>query len=1062
MASANTDLSWSRDEAVDANPDLTRKRQRLSEEAETSPLSTEGDIVIEALPPDDIGSSFDNAIALDDDSTMPPLSESFSLLSDTPLTPIQQLNALCVQVQSAQFLDVNIFNTFTDWMLEHVCSTRDQPDMFLDSYIDEHEFFGKLGQACFLISERQDQLFDHRDLQRCTVNQLTSLVTAFVDAAHELSMRVLKLLPSLVDRTIARRDSGQVAKTRQHLDLLYYILILAQTITYHRATQIVHFFSTTLDYRPTAQQKRRKIEFSQQHEPTAHLLELLKKLTQCHREISNAWDGIDAILRILISTGLPSDTEKRNVMDIAHLYILPVICEKHPRALPDSFHDLAIKSSTFLLGQLANEANANDAATLYESYIKSDNDALMMESAHDASDADSLQDVSGGDRATMVELMTTAWNLARLKSFIYSDIMDVRSCGITLLSQKLLELYNAHRSGPDNFEHPVLQYVARFMRANELTKYIFGPNSHASLVNHSQNIIGFLAATFAYTNLESDIIWHACTNSVETEFVKASFGVLGDLCRYLDLDNLLYLANKYVVTPPSKLGKDAVDSLTDLFQRVQLKSGEINDQKHRLATAFISMDIMMRVTPIHDQTPLLQLCDTARTELSRFTSQEYSKEDRAQIFSRCIPNLLNTNEHATTSVEIIAMFLPCIRSSEEARELVDMLPIQAVVEELGQYVSSERKAESHQQPGAGIPGLQTRLDFVIRLMSLPGIEIDQQLQSTFFRYTVGDMGLNNTARDCCWGSLTGFCDNRDPLSVVSNTLIARFLAKEAIDLDLQFMTPCLIRLFGVQLQTQIKTSAASDNYSHMLETPTWQKLVQAAESVGVAQVSQLATDAICTLLFEQPRDSETRRLAAVKCHAEFASQQIAQICKDFVDLEKVGTATICQKISLLEAVLRKSRQPAYSVKPPVNTEICLATEPSEELFQCTVQVYCLGQGQPKLYRLQANSTTAVSELLAKLPSLTGAVENRVIVGGKAVDQESQLNEPLSKLGVQASGGILISPKHTMHSDLSIVLTQPGTVEQAVLTHFDDLERLLDGPDDVAQKVRRCPTWCEEL
>ena len=83
MASANADASWSRDEAADANPDLTRKRQRLSEETETSPHSTDGDVVIEALPPDEVGSTFDNAIALDDDTTMasvPPVSGLSTLL----------------------------------------------------------------------------------------------------------------------------------------------------------------------------------------------------------------------------------------------------------------------------------------------------------------------------------------------------------------------------------------------------------------------------------------------------------------------------------------------------------------------------------------------------------------------------------------------------------------------------------------------------------------------------------------------------------------------------------------------------------------------------------------------------------------------------------------------------------------------------------------------------------------------------------------------------------------------------------------------------------------------
>lgn len=1058
MASANTDPSWSRDEAADANPDLTRKRQRLSEETETSPHSTDGDVVIEALPPDEVGSTFDNAIALDDDTTMAPISDSFSLAPKVELNAFQQLDWVINRAGSADYFDWSIFRNLVQWLEEHLLDTRNQLDLVLEAYVNEHEFFGKLGHACFALLERQDALFDRGTLQECGIGLLTESMSRFHDVIYELSLRMLQLLPALVDKTIARRDSGQVAKTRQQIELLWYAQILGQTLCNRRAALSVGYCRNILDYKPVPASKRRRTNFLQQPESMTFLLALLKQLTQYHRELTNAWDGIDAIFWILesLDVGVFSDAAQ-NVMDIAHMHILPVICDKHPRALPDRFHELSVRLASNLLRQLASRATLDESAILYECYVKSENDALTLESTDDTRVTKLLQDVSGGDHDTLVELMTTAWTLARLKSFIYSDIMDVRSAGISLLSTRLLDLYNTHRAAKDNFEHPVLQYVARFMRANELTKYIFGPNSHASLVNHSQNIIGFLAATFAYTNLESDIIWHACTNSVETEFVKASFTVLIDLCRYLDLEHLLYLANKYAITPPSKLGKDAVESLTDLFQRVQLKSGETNDQAHRLATAFISIDIMMRVATVQEQhASLIQLRDTARTELSRFTSPAYGKGDRAQVFARCVPNLVNANENATTSVEIIDMFLPCIQSPQEAQDLLDMLPIQVAVNELGQYVKSHQKLEEDgKRHPTAIAGLQLRLAFVVRLMALPGVHIDDEIRLSLFRHTVGDLGLNNDARDYCWNALMTLCQNAN-VSATANDLIRHFIATEAIDLDLQFMTPRLIRLFGLSLQGLTKQSSESEDYSHVLEAPVWRKLVQAAESVGTLQVSQPATEVICDILFDYPRQSAKKRAAAAKCHADFARQQIGHIREDLANLETSGGTTICQKLFLLDAVLRKSRQFPPIPDPGVDTDICLATQPEDELFQCTVQLYCGGQTQPKMYRLQANSTTSVSELMAKLPSLTGATENRVIVGGKALDLESQSTETLSKLGVQASGGILISPKHTIESDLGIVLTLPGAVEQEVLRHFDDLEQLLDGPENVASKVR----WSE--
>ena len=202
MASANTDTTWSRDEAADANPDLTRKRQRLSEETETSPLSNDDDVVIEALPPDEVGTSFDNAIALDDDSVMPPpASETFILSPDVAMSPAEQLNWLCDRAPSAFAVDGVIFRALCAWLADHLNDTRDHLDLVLDSYIDEHEFFGKLGQACYAILDRQDDLFEPREVQRFGIPTLTGMVNGFLDTLYGLSLRVLRTLPSLVDST---------------------------------------------------------------------------------------------------------------------------------------------------------------------------------------------------------------------------------------------------------------------------------------------------------------------------------------------------------------------------------------------------------------------------------------------------------------------------------------------------------------------------------------------------------------------------------------------------------------------------------------------------------------------------------------------------------------------------------------------------------------------------------------------------------------------------------------------------------------------------------------------
>jgi ubiquitin carboxyl-terminal hydrolase 34 len=1041
MASANTD-AWDRDHAADANPDLTRKRPRLSEELQPSPSPS--------------SAADDHAVILqvqDDTMAMPRLSDHFLLDSSIHVSATQQLQGLLKQVHGNDYMSLSWFEYLSAWMYQHVNDLTDQ-DRLRDAYFDDLDFFAHLGLLCYAIMERQDDLFEDVHLSPREVAHITQSVENFCHAAMVLAVRMLSYLPSLVDTAVSRRDSAQTSNTRHNIDLLYWVQVLAQVASLHNAPQLTKYFYLQLDYKPkrAAGTFRRDLVDTQQ--PLDYLLQLLEKLSDNHRQIVNSWIALDAIIHILNSLNLGARKETELVLETIHMYLLPTACEKHPRSLPENFHDLLVETAGNAIEHLSQNAGDTAIASLYDRYIKDELDGLLPTSGSDSQVCQRLQQISAGDPDVRTELMLTAWILQAFRSFIYSDIMDVRNCGIALLSKRLVTLHKKHNPHNDCPDHPVLQYVARFLRTNELPKYIFGPNSHSSIVHHSQHIISFLAVNAAYTNLETDIIWHACAYSVEAEFVKSSFAVLNEVVNFLNLEQLLYLANKYAITPPTKLGKHAVDFLTRIFQRIQVKSDEGSERHERLATAFICIDIMMQVGQTEENLLLNKLRETARNELFRFANPSFSPEDRVQICSRCLPNIIDHSEHATVSVDILVMFLRNLVSIQEAQQLLSLLSVSSVIDGLVRYVN-DRHAAGRTIGLADLCGIDVRIESILHLMALSGTQPDEDDVRKFYQHTVGELALGNEARDRAWMLLTHM-GNIQNLSLVASTLLQRFLAQDTINLAVCFMTPQLLGLFAEQLKAQ---AASEFEFSTILDTPIWKKLLETAEHESITPATQQAARIIIHLLFEYGQRTHSAEVIS-RCHASFAKQQIRRICDNFASLPHLVSSrerivAIDREISLLDAVMAQSKATPVASSGEVDRELRLVDSGVEKPTHFKLQVYGAGQSPPAVYLVVASESTLLSELTTRLPDITGASQIRVIIGGKPVDLASNATESISRLGLDKSGVIHVCPKYSPQSDLAKVLKPPGVIEQEIGEHYTELDGLLDGPDAISQKVRGC-------
>lgn len=1054
MAPANSTPS-PRDHVADANTEVARKKQRLSEEDPDS--SPAGSIIIEADEPEDVGTHFGNAIEIEDDPglTMDSYSSDF-LLYPEPDTPHGHLCRFQRLLEGNYYVEPILFTTFTDALAAHVERTATDRHNWERWYLyQEPEFFASLAGVSMCLLDA-GQLFERQAdintpvMRRAFQNMIVGLQT--------LCSRIIPFLHNLLKTTISRRDSMQLSTRPQFPSALLWAYLASKLLTGPSPT-LVHLARYDERARIGMHMDRARTSFAEDSLFVA-LASTIRTLSGAMRDVKDSWVLLPHLVRLFIvcvkerqTTGNYPRAEVEDVLDMIKTFILPAICEKHPRALPDGFHSEVVEFGGQAMSTLSRLGDKKSAELLYGRFLKADTDAVICEPIDDESTATSLWRLSGMDQNVLSQILKESWCMQAAKAFILSDIMDIRNVGVDILKGRLVNLYNNHKNAPEYLDFPVIQYAVRFLRKNEMTAYIFGPESRAGLVNHSSDIICFLAATSNYTDAETDIIWRACSTSVEADFVKASFGVFQNMTTFLDFRHLNHLARKYSETPVSRLGAEAIDFLPQLFQELELKASSFTERLDRLALAFTSIDLLKHANASDCAASTAQLRHVSLAEIDRFARPMFQLDDRAALYDYCIPDIQQHTKHATTAFEILMIFISVRISTEEAQHVLTILPVSAAVEELCAYVSAEHEAGCTQP---GTPGVIVRLSCVVRLMTLAVDEPDQITQERLFTSAFGGMALSNGARNAAWERLNSMAETDYPPSSASH-LWQRYVQDYVPSLCAGYATPRLIEFMCVTLKAAFASEDIKSDPTKLLHLPLWETLVRFATASQDHEVVNGAARAILELLFDFPSTTNIAPASIAHAHGSFVRSHIQSLCSEYSKCIHVGQgsswAEFLHGLDLLGAVLTRSRETTstYTIAKDQEALTVGQVKDAQDSISFVAQIYGPGT-EPTSFNVHARESTKVSELLAHLRRSTGATENRLIAGGREITAEP--NKSLFESGVHDSGVIMIRPRYTFATNVDELLTCPGPVEQEISAQYSSLEAFMDGPEEIAQRVGR--------
>ncbi|EMC99150.1 hypothetical protein BAUCODRAFT_129382 [Baudoinia panamericana UAMH 10762] len=1032
-----------RNEAADTNLDVARKRARLS----NSP-ACDDEPEIEALAPEDIGGDPVRAIQVEDEYTaMAHYSDSFQVWSD--LDAVKQIRFARRNLTGQNYLGMSAFLRIENWITEHLDDTLDHSSEKLrEKYQEDDVFFAELG--CFAVDLLLNPDFCPRE-ELIGWDDSGDDIQRFFASLVRLSVRHVLLLPDKTKETLARRDSAQHTPMsnsgQQTIPALAFVHFLGHLLGTSGKTAGFFREMFGVDWKRLKDNCRFIVQ--EEHDLCGSLVVVLSDLVVNANQITDGWYAIKSILSVVRFDNAHAGDSAEDIVNLINTGVMPLICEKHPRALPEGFHAhvVSVCAEAIHVRATSSANRPEDCYRLYERVVHSDDAALLGEGFPSESTLERLCDSNGAVRA---DLLRAAWLLCACKSFIFSSIMDIRSCGIAMLRRELCTWLKTTQCPAE--ESAVLQYAARFLRQNELTRYIFSPDSHASIIGHSASIVNFLAVTSHYTDQESDVIWQACMTSVEAGFVKASFAVMQDVCRDLDFDRLLYVTQKFTTASVDRITSGtAVDLLGTLLRYAHGAALNTGNDEHMLSLTQTTFKILSRLHAEKPSTALSRLQEACMIEIQ--TASTEGSSVRSYLYGLCASEVAAQSELASVSVTVVAAILQ-YNGQVDPKRLLDALPLNDFVSELCAYV---RKAKGYNLPTTTktTGELRERISIVLRLLSFRDPVEAGDMDERICRVLLHEDAIDNSMREVAWIALRAYMTSQNrSVAAVAHRLRDCFFATLLASLDAANATPALIHLALERLKSEANESLLQGQLMQMLDAPAWNKLFQIAIDSSDAAIAQGAANALCVLLFSWPQDTNINESIA-DCQIRFVGKFTDWLCAEFSQMseEDAQLRRFTQAINVLGTVLEASRkQPSrHQLRTSMETLTLEGSDVDPQAFTCSLQIYSPQDGRI-VRTVQAMATSTVSELSGLLSRVSGTKHNRVVVGGRLVNLEREATQKLSDVGIEASGVIMICPVYTAECELDTVLTKLGPLEREMLAQYDRFEVFLDGPVTIARRT----------
>ncbi|KAJ5310627.1 uncharacterized protein N7443_003088 [Penicillium atrosanguineum] len=683
----------------------------------------------------------------------------------------------------------------------------------------------------------------------------------------------------------------------------------------------------------------------------------------------------------------------------------------------------------------------------------------------------------GASIANKTDIISWGWKLGVLKKHIMEGRMELRVCGVETMQSHLVKIWAERISNNATaVKSPEIQYLVRYIRSNKFVDYLVGVESHPQLICRSSNIVGFLVVASSYTNLETDVIWKAVTESQDSRIVSE---VLAMLTRTLYMHStaspaLLYICEKVLRHPLERFDANVLEFCDILLGRMYHQPGETGYYDNSGLDRVNAVALWLCVRLIRESTAADNLSDEQRTKLQDLGSRQLasciragvSGTDRAEIYERCILDIAEMNAFTAGSIQVLNALVP-IQDAQEIYKLDEQYDLtRLVITDLLHTVNGDQvdlsDAFSHH-------GLVSRVMLLFRLVDMAPETITPELGKAFWNDILLSSKLGVDGHKSVWGMMSTALTH----CTKANPFLDRCIHEYLPGLVPKDYSPELLAFTKMSITYQLRfypPPAAVDN--EIVTIPGMDRIWNFILTSPPGTIENEATDYAIKTYLDHPIIRNSPPSAVEATHISIAGRCIEQL-KNSAAALRTSHATNGDSAMEIENIdgaigpeelrFRRSLQFLYRLlhglrsrrqyvsprgSPPSLPERPVKGDPVELSWQSFN-----GNAHSGVKVLQIGSLSTATELVELLCQLTGFSKFSAICGGQRLNL---LEDPGALVGEikKLQGGLLILRKAPDAQEVARDNGQHSltSVDFEVMKHFDEIYEFLVLKEDVAREV----------
>ncbi|KAG9852715.1 hypothetical protein KCU98_g3424, partial [Aureobasidium melanogenum] len=1076
----NTDHSLSpsllpgRDHVADADASHSRKRPRLSDEpdspshtngasshlSDTQVTSGTGSPTVLGLPQEQSTDPSDISIIMAGNEVAADVHlGSFPFLTDQNETPESAAAKFAEHCHRKTAPDLREIVSLIEWLDGHLRVTHDEFDAALkhdttssamfDLYSDNSTFWYQI-VACFhgLIG-RCSLSFD----ERLTSGGAYALFEAILNSLLRLGERLLHTDVAILKQREARRDSTSSPTSndspKHSLQFIFWVTTFIDMAV--RPKEFLEPMSSA--YRFNVKSLVKKSIEGFQHCAMDAVLTLVEHIaSRSHNIVSpfaTAFPYINLCHHVLLCNPnnvggelTPYFGKSTRLFELVYTMTTQNLpkqhLDDHSQHVIELFHQFLVDMlrSLYRTGHLS-------AGAVYDMIMKETMDHQIMrrellDSPQDnASSASDESEVYDSIRISLVredvlDIALLACSLNFFDALMRSSSMDLRNRATDQMGVVVWDTHTNKQNFTPGYHQLVQDYTAKFILAKDVLGYLWGPQSHATLIGRTLAIVAFMAATGKLTKHIADTVWNVSFNIQQPDESQSAMRVLRCLPRYLPSLAERYFCNKFRDLPLSRFNREAEELFRDLVS--EFLRTATNGQYEAIQ---ICIHLLAKIE--HSDIPSTkqdQLLIGFGQLLSRIRSAQ-DPQERVRLVKSCATPIASMSDDATGYVQALSCIVKQADFSVPPSEIWSRLPFFQCVGELLKYLERVKTDAKPFVPGA----LWCRLDLITYVVAIsdPGLfgdPIFAAAEKSLWQHVLGEHALTPHLRDVGWRFfVNSFQSNQPELQAFHN----RFINQHLPDISPDLATPQTINFFKVQY--------ALHESDHTELLPLGEELIRFTLEVPSQKIALDFKVLLLESLFKGK---------AIK-HPDLAvDSQILVVKQFFAQMTQQGVSAtraaemilvILAESTQFQELLERSDQVA-------SREVHQAgSETAPDSIQIPIRIH-RGNAKPQNKMVTINKSASCSELDAAIASETGFASYTVVAAGKKINFAEEPEQSITQRGLRAGNVLIIQKRNTFQSIQEEVnkSAEKSIIQGEVMSHLDVLYGILDGTDTKAQLV----------